>query len=336
MAEITNMIKNFPGSDDTRGTTTRISYQEVQTVGESYGPEMRVDEYSGPLGNYLRYYNLTRQTVNVCKIVEVDGLKSINEAMDTVLLFDNFSTAVGNLETIINNKINAIVTELALDPVSFWLTKVDVLNSYISPSGLHNASGTHTVFVTINYDVIIYGQFTPNPLIEAVPEPEPCTCDASVYTVNQQFYSTNSNGVIQANTFNTGTPVTFNGSTYIRAQGRAALGATASVITNNFLTGGQYYTLRYEISANLTPILTPGTNSEIEIKVNGVVAGVFPLDTVVKEGYIQFLAPTGWATPYTQITATYTKSFADRLSYPSATATWHVNLRICSSTCEEF
>ena len=336
MSETPNMIKVFPGSDDSRGTTTRISYQEVQEVGESYGPEMRPDEYTGPIGEFLKYYNLTRQTVNICEIIDVDGLKSLNQAIDTVFLFDNFSAAVGNLETVINEKIAAVVTELGLDPIGFWLTKVDILNSYMSPSGLHNQSGSHTVFVTMNYDVIIYGQFTPNPFVEPAPAPEPCVCFTPSFTTTKQFLSTNNNGVFTSNIFNiNGTPTVQNGSLYVRAQGSAAPGANAIATAASILTGNVFYTLKYDISANLQTIVTPGEYMQITVKVNAVIAGIFDLNTIAKSGYVQFLAPTGWTNP-TIVEVTYTKAFplADRSAYPSATATWHVNFQLCNASCQ--
>jgi hypothetical protein len=59
-----NMINNFPGSDDSRGTTTRIYYSIPQPVTENRSPEMRPDEVPGTLGEAFAQYNLTRQTIS--------------------------------------------------------------------------------------------------------------------------------------------------------------------------------------------------------------------------------------------------------------------------------
>jgi hypothetical protein len=333
MSETPNMIKVFPGSDDSRGTTTRINISEVKPVDETTSPEMRPDEYEGVIAYDMKYNNFTRQPISICSIVPVNGIKTLNAQFTQAQYFDEFLEGVGVVETRINARLSDICTSLGVATVVFTITRVDVLNSNWNTSGLHNQNGTHTVFVTLNYDCIFYGQFTPNPFVEPAPAPVPCSCFTNIFTTSANFPSTNNNGTLTSNLFNMGTPTAQNGSLYVRAQGRAALGATATAITADFLTPNNFYTLKYDISSNLTPILTPGTNMEMEVKVNNVVVQNFVLDTNAKSGYINFVAPLGWASPYTVIQVTYTKSFGDRLSYPSATATWHVNFQVCNQYC---
>jgi hypothetical protein len=328
------MITNFPGSDDTRGTTTRVKIVEPEPEGSGYSAVMRVDELKGVLGEALRSYNMTKFVANTCLIAPVDGVKTLTSLINENEYFDQFKQSISEIESYINNRISEEVLSLDLpEAVTFTVTNVDILNTTLETSGLHNQSGIHTVFMNLNWDVILYGQFSPNPLIEPAPAPEPCACFTPIWNVNAQFPSTNNNGVIIANSDGAGLPYA-QGHIFVRAQGKASLNAQATVSTANILTENQFYTLKYDITANQVPILTPGTNSECTIYVNNLIVGVFSLDTVAKSGYMQFLAPTGWASPYTTFVFKYTKAFGDRLSYGSAELMWGCKFELCNASCQ--
>lgn len=337
MSETPNMIKVFPGSDDSRGTTTRININDVQPIDETVSPEMRPDEYQGVIANLMKKYNFTRQPISICNLSTIDSLKTLNQEFFEAQYFDDFQAAVAYVNDRINERLDEICLSLGVAQVTFQVTKVDVLNSNWNTSGLHNDSGAHKVFITLNYDCIFYGQFSPNPFVEPAPAPEPCACFTPSFVTTKNFASTNNNGVFLSNIYNiNGTPQTQNGSLYVRAQGRATPGQNAIAITANILTENVFYTLKYDISANLQPIVTPGSFMQITVKVNGVIAGIVDLNTVAKGGYIQFLAPTGWTNPSTIVEVIYTKCFdlADRSLYPSGTATWHVNFQLCNASCQ--
>jgi hypothetical protein len=335
MSETPNMIKVFPGSDDSRGTTTRINISEPGLVNETRSPEMRPDEYEGVIANEMKYNNFTRQAISICSIIPVNGVKTLNSQFTEGQYFDQFLEGVGEVEEKINDRLSTICTSLGVDTVTFTVTRVDVLNSNWNTSGLHNQNNTHTVFVTLNYDCIFYGQFSPNPFIEPAPEPEPCLCFTPSFTTTKNFGNSNNFGTLLSNTFNiNGTQTTQNGSLYVRAQA-AAPDVYAQATAANILTPNVFYTLKYDISANLQPIVTPGSFMQITVKVNSTIVGIFDLNTIAKSGYMQFLATPGWNNP-TIVEVTYTKAFAlaDRSQYQSATAIWHVNFQLCNASCQ--
>lgn len=328
------MINSFPGSDDTRGTTTRVKKVEPQPVGSGYTPEIRLDELEGTLGDALRFYNLTKFTANYCREIDLSGITNVYSALDFNVMHQSF---IDSLELFNDDYINPLIettrTSLGLpDAYSFQITKVDIINQNLETGGIHNESGTHQTLVSINWDCIIYGQLSPNPYIEPEPAPIPCACFAPTWIVSANFGNSNNNGIAVANSDTpTGVPQVL-GHIYVKAMGRAILNATATLSTALFLAENTFYTLKYDISANLIPIITPGTNIELTVKVHGVVVAVIPLDTNAKSGYISFTTPIGWTSPYSTVIFTYSKAFGDRTSYPSQEM-WSCKFEICNDSC---
>ena len=331
MSETPNMIKVFPGSDDSRGTTTRVIFQTVQDPETGFGPEMRPDEYEGIVGDNIRNYNFTRQNIGVIAYVNaIDTTTNTNQYFSAAE-YHNFRDAIERVEAGIQAVIDEICIDLGIDPITFYLTKVDILSTsfQVMPQIVDTAKAT--LFYT--FDSIIYGQFSPNPFVPPAPPVVPCECYTPIFTTTLPFSSANNNGTLTSNLYNMGTPTAQNGNLYVKALGRVALGARAIAQTADFLTPNSFYTLKYDISANLQPILTPGTNIELQVKVNNVIVNNFVLDTNAQSGYFDFVAPTGWTNPYTVVEFTYTKAFGDRTNYNNQTL-WHVNFQICNQYCE--
>jgi hypothetical protein len=165
------IITSFPQSLDAAGQFPRIQVNIPNTPGDGYTQVMRADELSGILGDEIRKFNFVRYCIDVT---------TGPTPLGTTSMVDFGTAAIRALQDIVRENLNValasqlenICSDLGIDTINFDICFFDIINADVKflPHGGNDAYAYRT------YDIVIYGQFTPNPAAEPAPAPcEPLT-----------------------------------------------------------------------------------------------------------------------------------------------------------------
>jgi hypothetical protein len=281
---IPKMINNFPGSDDSRGTTTRIYYSIPQPVTDNLSPEMRPDEFPGTLGDALKSYNLTRQTISI--ISNVSNLDTASNLNSYFRLSDQdaVTSAIADINDTINSCIEQVCDDLGVPVYTFVITKVDILSTSVKL--LHGVNGNQAGKGSIlwNYDAIFYGQFAPSPLIQPAPEPQTCVLFTGASEIDAGFNPPF--GTFRTNDAGPAWPVL--GQVAMNILPRIQNGTVGSAFFNTPYTANTTYTFIYTIPAYSFSGPNPGGIIRFAITINGISIGIFSLSKSIQNGSIAF------------------------------------------------
>jgi hypothetical protein len=162
------IITSFPQSLDAAGQFPRIQINEINEPGDEYTQVMRADEIGGILGDAIRQNNLVRYCIDVVNDAAPLGTATISTISKTnIIELPKFIR--DSLNPAINERLTDICSELEINLVQFIITHADIIGTDVKP--VFDADNAQ-VYGYRTYDVIIYGQFTPNPAAE--PAPAPC------------------------------------------------------------------------------------------------------------------------------------------------------------------
>lgn len=162
------IITSFPQSLDAAGQFPRIQINPINEPNRNYTQVMRADEIGGILGDKIREYNFVRYCIDVVNDAAPLGTATITTISKTNI-FELPKFIRDSLNPAINEQLTDICTELDIDIIQFMITHADIIGTDVKP--VFDADNVQ-VYGYRTYDVIIYGQFTPNPAAE--PAPAPC------------------------------------------------------------------------------------------------------------------------------------------------------------------
>jgi hypothetical protein len=188
----------YPESNDKKGEVQILRIVDPFPVDETYTQEMRLDQlpiFCNSTNAILKTFPVGRQTM-YRTVMTTDHMLPWSLGETTFLNIDGgasndsnprFLSFISDNVTGYQNFINSVITA-ELGGGSIQITKVHVIGSNIQMMTRTNSE--HTFLHT--YDVIFYGQETPNPNPPAPPTPPlppqpPCEQLAGDYTMSKQF-----------------------------------------------------------------------------------------------------------------------------------------------------